>query len=55
MQQMFLLVQAAELSGSGFCLVRVFTYLNVANPMTKEAVTDMAKIAIKSEILTPWK
>lgn len=52
---MFLLVQAAELSGSGFCLVRVFTYLSVANPKTKETVTDMAKIAIKSEILTPWK
>ena len=38
----------------GFCHVRVFTYLSVANPKTRKIVTDMAKVAIKSEKLTPF-
>lgn len=38
----------------GFCHVRVFTYLSVANPKTRKTITDMAKIAIKSEKLTPF-
>ena len=36
------------------CHVRLFTYLSVANPKTIKSVTDMAKIAIKSEKITPF-
>lgn len=37
-----------------FCHVSVFTYLSVANPKTKKTATGMAKVAIKSERLTPF-
>ena len=46
--------QAAKPSDPGICHVRLFTYLSVANPKTIKSVTDMAKIAIKSEKITPF-
>ena len=46
--------QAAKPSSSGICHVRLFTYLSVANPKTIKSVTDTAKIAIKSEKITPF-
>ena len=38
----------------GICHVRLFTYLSVANPKTRKSVTDMAKIATKSEKITTF-
>ncbi|KXB79108.1 hypothetical protein HMPREF3034_02216 [Prevotella sp. DNF00663] len=49
-----MLWQAAEPSGSGFCHVRIFTYLSVAKKKQENPTIDMAKIQIKSERLTPF-
>ena len=44
---------SATKSCSGFCHVRIFTYLSVAKKQENPTI-DMAKIQIKSEILTPF-
>ena len=43
----------ATKSCSGFCHVRIFTYLSVAKKQENPTI-DMAKIQIKSERLTPF-
>ena len=43
----------ATKSCSGFCYVRIFTYLSVAKKQENPTI-DMAKIQIKSERLTPF-
>ena len=40
---------------SGFCYVRFFTYLSVAEPKTMGNITDVTKIAIKIEKPTPFR
>ena len=52
--KLYFLSTWATKSCSGFCYVRNFTYLSVANQKQAKLWYDMAKVAIKSEKLTPF-
>ena len=52
--KLYFLSTWATKSCSGFCHVRNFTYLSVANQKQAKLWYDMAKVAIKSEKLTPF-
>ena len=52
--KLYFLSTWATKSCSGFCHVRNFTYLSVANQKQAKLWYDMAKVALKSEKLTPF-
>ena len=52
--KLYFLSTWATKSCSGFCHVRNFTYLSVGNQKQAKLWYDMAKVAIKSEKLTPF-